>query len=151
MIEDYCTGLRALLYLKSIEELQAWDGQSPATVSHQKGKPVPGIAELTGKVGAHLTPAVLNLCLLPSTPGVVPSHRPRTGNRGHGMWFPQLTPLEEPNDRWVRDLHFYETNTRQGPTKAKDWSGGASDEFRRLVVTILASGRREFPLFFNKL
>lgn len=49
VIEDYCTGLRALLYLKSIEELQDWDGQSPATVSHQKGKPVPRIAELTGK------------------------------------------------------------------------------------------------------
>lgn len=49
VIEDYCTGLRALLYLQSIEELRAWDGQSPATVSHQKGKPVPAIAELTGK------------------------------------------------------------------------------------------------------
>ncbi|XP_066208692.1 dihydropyrimidine dehydrogenase [NADP(+)] isoform X1 [Saccopteryx leptura] len=49
VIEDYCTGLRALLYLKGIEELQDWDGQSPATVRHQKGKPVPRIAELTGK------------------------------------------------------------------------------------------------------
>uniref|UniRef100_A0A7N9D8R9 Dihydropyrimidine dehydrogenase [NADP(+)] n=1 Tax=Macaca fascicularis TaxID=9541 RepID=A0A7N9D8R9_MACFA len=49
VIEDYCTGLKALLYLKSIEELQDWDGQSPATVSHQKGKPVPRIAELMDK------------------------------------------------------------------------------------------------------
>ncbi|XP_038601220.1 dihydropyrimidine dehydrogenase [NADP(+)] [Tachyglossus aculeatus] len=49
VIEDYCTGLKALLYLKSIEELNAWDGQSPATERHQKGKPVPHIAELTGK------------------------------------------------------------------------------------------------------
>uniref|UniRef100_A0A2K6EH40 Dihydropyrimidine dehydrogenase [NADP(+)] n=1 Tax=Propithecus coquereli TaxID=379532 RepID=A0A2K6EH40_PROCO len=49
VIEDYCTGLKALLYLKSIEELQDWDGQSPATVSHQKGKPVPRIPELVGK------------------------------------------------------------------------------------------------------
>ncbi|KFO26539.1 Dihydropyrimidine dehydrogenase [NADP+] [Fukomys damarensis] len=49
VIEDYCTGLKALLYLKSIEELQDWDGQSPATMSHQKGKSVPPIAELTGK------------------------------------------------------------------------------------------------------
>uniref|UniRef100_A0A8C2RXQ7 Dihydropyrimidine dehydrogenase [NADP(+)] n=1 Tax=Capra hircus TaxID=9925 RepID=A0A8C2RXQ7_CAPHI len=39
----------SLLYLKSIEELQDWDGQSPATRSHQKGKPVPCIAELVGK------------------------------------------------------------------------------------------------------
>ncbi|KAF7482763.1 hypothetical protein GHT09_005899 [Marmota monax] len=49
VIEDYCTGLKALLYLSSIEELQDWDGQSPATVKHQKGKPVPRIAELMGK------------------------------------------------------------------------------------------------------
>uniref|UniRef100_A0ABI7YDA6 Dihydropyrimidine dehydrogenase [NADP(+)] n=1 Tax=Felis catus TaxID=9685 RepID=A0ABI7YDA6_FELCA len=49
VIQDYCTGLKALLYLKSIEELQDWDGQSPATMSHQKGKPVPRIAELMGK------------------------------------------------------------------------------------------------------
>uniref|UniRef100_A0A6I8NLA2 Dihydropyrimidine dehydrogenase [NADP(+)] n=1 Tax=Ornithorhynchus anatinus TaxID=9258 RepID=A0A6I8NLA2_ORNAN len=49
VIEDYCTGLKALLYLKSIEELNAWDGQSPVTERHQKGKPVPRIAELTGK------------------------------------------------------------------------------------------------------
>ncbi|XP_069863868.1 dihydropyrimidine dehydrogenase [NADP(+)] isoform X1 [Dipodomys merriami] len=49
VIEDYCTGLRALLYLKSIEELQDWDGQSPVTLSRQKGKPVPRLAELTGK------------------------------------------------------------------------------------------------------
>ncbi|XP_048207974.1 dihydropyrimidine dehydrogenase [NADP(+)] isoform X1 [Perognathus longimembris pacificus] len=49
VIEDYCTGLRALLYLKSIEELQDWEGQSPVTVSRQKGKPVPCLAELTGK------------------------------------------------------------------------------------------------------
>lgn len=59
MIEDYCTGLKALLYLKSIEELQDWDGQSPATVSHQKGKPVPRIPELIGKVCAHLSGVVL--------------------------------------------------------------------------------------------
>ncbi|XP_060248802.1 dihydropyrimidine dehydrogenase [NADP(+)] isoform X3 [Meriones unguiculatus] len=49
VIEDYCTGLKALLYLKSIEELADWDGQSPAIMSHQKGKPVPRIAELTGQ------------------------------------------------------------------------------------------------------
>lgn len=49
VIEDYCTGLKALLYLKSIEELSDWDGQSPPTMSHQKGKPVPRIAELMGQ------------------------------------------------------------------------------------------------------
>ncbi|XP_064520756.1 dihydropyrimidine dehydrogenase [NADP(+)] isoform X1 [Pseudopipra pipra] len=49
VIEDYCTGLQALLYLKSIEELEDWNGQSPATMRHQKGKPVPRIADLMGK------------------------------------------------------------------------------------------------------
>ncbi|XP_078074940.1 dihydropyrimidine dehydrogenase [NADP(+)]-like [Mustelus asterias] len=49
LIDDYCTGLKTLLYLKSIEELQNWDGQSPPTMSHQKGKPVPKIAGLAGQ------------------------------------------------------------------------------------------------------
>ncbi|KAM6262372.1 dihydropyrimidine dehydrogenase [NADP(+)] [Porphyrio hochstetteri] len=49
IIDDYCTGLQALLYLKSIEELEDWNGQSPATMHHQKGKPVPRIADLMGK------------------------------------------------------------------------------------------------------
>uniref|UniRef100_A0A4W3GZT4 Dihydropyrimidine dehydrogenase [NADP(+)] n=1 Tax=Callorhinchus milii TaxID=7868 RepID=A0A4W3GZT4_CALMI len=51
LIDDYCTGLKALLYLKSIEELQDWEGQSPPTMCHQKGKPV---AELDDIVGKHL-------------------------------------------------------------------------------------------------
>lgn len=50
VIEDYCTGLKALLYLQSIGELQDWDGQSPSTIRHQKGKPVPKIVDLMGKV-----------------------------------------------------------------------------------------------------
>uniref|UniRef100_A0A8C1SJ33 Dihydropyrimidine dehydrogenase [NADP(+)] n=1 Tax=Cyprinus carpio TaxID=7962 RepID=A0A8C1SJ33_CYPCA len=49
VIEDYCLGLKALLYLKSIEELHDWDGQSPPTIRHQKGKPVPRVEELIGK------------------------------------------------------------------------------------------------------
>lgn len=49
VIEDYCLGLKALLYLKSIEELHDWDGQSPPTIRHQKGKPVPRVDELIGK------------------------------------------------------------------------------------------------------
>ncbi|KAA0719089.1 Dihydropyrimidine dehydrogenase [NADP(+)] [Triplophysa tibetana] len=49
VIEDYCLGLKALLYLKSIEELCDWDGQSPPTVRHQKGKPIPRVEELVGK------------------------------------------------------------------------------------------------------
>ncbi|XP_016112200.1 dihydropyrimidine dehydrogenase [NADP(+)]-like [Sinocyclocheilus grahami] len=49
VIEDYCLGLKTLLYLKSIEELHDWDGQSPPTIRHQKGKPVPRVEELVGK------------------------------------------------------------------------------------------------------
>lgn len=44
-----CSGLKALLYLKSLD-LQNWDGQSPPTERHQKGKPVPRLEDLVGKV-----------------------------------------------------------------------------------------------------
>uniref|UniRef100_A0A673BZQ9 Dihydropyrimidine dehydrogenase [NADP(+)] n=1 Tax=Sphaeramia orbicularis TaxID=375764 RepID=A0A673BZQ9_9TELE len=48
VIEDYCVGLKTLLYLKSLD-LENWDGQSPPTLKHQKGKPVPRLNELVGK------------------------------------------------------------------------------------------------------
>ena len=40
MIDDYVTGLKALLYLQSLDQVKDWDGQSPPTFKHQKGKPV---------------------------------------------------------------------------------------------------------------
>jgi len=40
VINDYCVGLKALLYLQGIESLSAWDGQSPPIKKHQKGKPL---------------------------------------------------------------------------------------------------------------
>lgn len=40
LIDDYVTGLKALLYLKSLEQVKDWDGQSPPTFKHQKGKRV---------------------------------------------------------------------------------------------------------------
>ena len=40
VVDDYITGLKALLYLKSSGHLKGWDGQSAPTVRHQKGKPV---------------------------------------------------------------------------------------------------------------
>merc|ERR1719346_326049 len=40
VIDDYTTGLKTLLYLQSIEELKAWNGQSPPTARTYKGKPV---------------------------------------------------------------------------------------------------------------
>ncbi|KAK5607084.1 hypothetical protein CRENBAI_008068 [Crenichthys baileyi] len=48
LIEDYCVGLKTLLYLKSLE-LKDWDGQSPPTEKHQKGKPVVKLGDLVGK------------------------------------------------------------------------------------------------------
>ncbi|XP_014473773.1 PREDICTED: dihydropyrimidine dehydrogenase [NADP(+)] [Dinoponera quadriceps] len=40
LIDDYVTGLKTLLYLKSLAHVKGWDGQSPPTFKHQKGKPV---------------------------------------------------------------------------------------------------------------
>lgn len=40
LIDDYITGLKALLYLRGADHLQGWIGQSPPTEVHQKGKPV---------------------------------------------------------------------------------------------------------------
>jgi len=51
LVEDYVSGLKTLLYLQSLEEMADWDGQSPPTVKHQQGKPVPKLNQLIGKVG----------------------------------------------------------------------------------------------------
>ncbi|MFH4983836.1 hypothetical protein AB6A40_010545 [Gnathostoma spinigerum] len=40
VIEDYCSGLKALLYLSKIRELNEWNGQSPPVPIHQLGKSV---------------------------------------------------------------------------------------------------------------
>lgn len=48
LIEDYITGLQTLLYLRSIAELDDWEGQSPPTPIHQKGKVVPKILQGKG-------------------------------------------------------------------------------------------------------
>lgn len=56
VVEDYNTGLKALLYLKGVEALKDWDGQSPPVPKHQLGKPVglPDTASL--KVNLAFTP-----------------------------------------------------------------------------------------------
>lgn len=50
VVDDYITGLKALMYLRSIESLKEWDGQSPPTIRHQKGKPVPEVPDVVDKV-----------------------------------------------------------------------------------------------------
>ncbi|KAL5022059.1 hypothetical protein ScPMuIL_001214 [Solemya velum] len=49
VVEDYKSGLKALLYLSSVDQLQDWDGQSPPTFSHQKGKPIPSLSGVLGQ------------------------------------------------------------------------------------------------------
>lgn len=53
VIQDYVTGLKALLYLKSNpppNQPQLWSGQSPPLFKHQKGKPVVPLKGEDGKV-----------------------------------------------------------------------------------------------------
>ncbi|XP_023949076.2 dihydropyrimidine dehydrogenase [NADP(+)] isoform X2 [Bicyclus anynana] len=55
LIDDYVTGLKALLYVRSLG-LSGWTGQSPPTVKHQKGKSVQTLYDENGKVLAHFGP-----------------------------------------------------------------------------------------------
>ncbi|XP_053607413.1 dihydropyrimidine dehydrogenase [NADP(+)] isoform X2 [Plodia interpunctella] len=55
VVEDYITGLKALLYLRS-RGLDGWSGQSPPKLKHQKGKPVQTLYDKDGKVLAHFGP-----------------------------------------------------------------------------------------------
>ncbi|XP_026679577.1 dihydropyrimidine dehydrogenase [NADP(+)] [Diaphorina citri] len=48
VVDDYITGLQTLLYLKSTQ-LKGWDGQSPPTPVHQKGKPAYQFRDKEGK------------------------------------------------------------------------------------------------------
>lgn len=48
LINDYCTGLKALLYLRN--RLPEWNGQSPPTLKHQLGKPVESLYGSNGMV-----------------------------------------------------------------------------------------------------
>ncbi|CAM9793677.1 unnamed protein product [Lampetra fluviatilis] len=56
LIDDYCSGLRALLYLGSVDELRSWEGQSPPTAQHQRGKILPRLPQLLGKSLPHFGP-----------------------------------------------------------------------------------------------
>lgn len=40
VIEDYVTGLKALLYMRNMKSFKDWDGQTPPVSKHQRGKPV---------------------------------------------------------------------------------------------------------------
>ena len=65
IVQDYISGLKTLLYLKSLE-LDGWDGQSVPTPVHQLGKPVVRMKDTLGKVSGaiSLSPAgVLSLVM----------------------------------------------------------------------------------------
>ncbi|KAG6449002.1 hypothetical protein O3G_MSEX005801 [Manduca sexta] len=55
VVDDYITGLKALLYLRT-KGLDNWMGQSPPSFKHQKGKPVQTLYDTDGKVLAHFGP-----------------------------------------------------------------------------------------------
>ncbi|KAL4708710.1 hypothetical protein ACJJTC_017389 [Scirpophaga incertulas] len=57
VVEDYISGLKALLYLQSLG-LDGWSGQSPPTFKHQKGKPVQTLYDANGKVLPHFGPYI---------------------------------------------------------------------------------------------
>ena len=50
LVDDYISGLKALLYLQAVDELSSWDGQCPPTAKHQKGKIItPKLSQVIGK------------------------------------------------------------------------------------------------------
>jgi len=51
VVDDYITGLKALMYLRSLENLKDWNGQSAPTIRHQKGK---SVHEIPSVVDKHL-------------------------------------------------------------------------------------------------
>ncbi len=50
VIDDYISGLKTLLYLKSMQQFDSWSGQAPPTPKHQKGK----ILQVKDIIGQHL-------------------------------------------------------------------------------------------------
>jgi len=50
VIDDYITGLKALLYLQSYEWFKKWEGQAPPTPKHQTGK----LIHVKDIIGKHL-------------------------------------------------------------------------------------------------
>ncbi|XP_026468249.1 dihydropyrimidine dehydrogenase [NADP(+)]-like isoform X2 [Ctenocephalides felis] len=62
VIDDYCTGLRALLYLRANpppvldSDAGPWDGQSPPRTKVQRGKPIAPLCDENGKPILHFGP-----------------------------------------------------------------------------------------------
>lgn len=48
VVDDYITGLKTLLYLKSTDAFNGWDGQAPPTPKHQKGHLI-AVKDIIGK------------------------------------------------------------------------------------------------------
>jgi len=49
VVDDYITGLKALLYLHSYDSFKQWEGQAPPTPKHQTGKIIQ-VKDIIGKV-----------------------------------------------------------------------------------------------------
>lgn len=53
VISDYTSGLQALLYAESAPAMRNWNGLSPPTESHQKGKPVQRVSSEPVRAGSR--------------------------------------------------------------------------------------------------
>jgi dihydropyrimidine dehydrogenase (NADP+) len=53
VIDDYISGLKALLYLRSLDEFKDWNGQAAPTPKHQKGK-ILQVKDIVGLVSVLL-------------------------------------------------------------------------------------------------
>lgn len=53
VIQDYVTGLKTLLFLKSKTDLKSWNGQSPPVFKNQKGKAVLSLKDAENKSLPH--------------------------------------------------------------------------------------------------
>jgi dihydropyrimidine dehydrogenase (NADP+) len=49
VIDDYISGLKTLLYMRSVDAFKNWNGQAPPTPKHQKGK-ILKVSDIIGKV-----------------------------------------------------------------------------------------------------
>ncbi|XP_076315665.1 dihydropyrimidine dehydrogenase [NADP(+)]-like [Tachypleus tridentatus] len=53
VIDDYVTGLKANMYLKSLEKRKKWNFQSPSTPRHQRRKHISVLPDATFKKFPH--------------------------------------------------------------------------------------------------
>lgn len=90
LVDDYITGLKTLLYLQTMDDLRDWDGQSPPTARHQKGKPIPKIIDIIGKdlpsFGPYMEERLQEIA----------KHKKKTDLLDESLAPPPLRPVKQP-------------------------------------------------------